>query len=224
MEQNERSKMLGTMKMSRLIPKISVPIMVSLLVQALYNIVDSIFVAKYSADALTAVSLAYPVQMLIIAVSVGLGTGINSLVSRKLGENNSKYARRAGGNGVFLEIVGCIIFMVFGLFFAEKTFAMLTSDDILRSLGTSYLKIVCTFSFGVFMSIVFERLLQSTGNSTLSMVAQLTGAIINIILDPIMIFGLLGCPEMGIEGAATATVIGQWCSMTVAFLLNQTKN
>ncbi len=224
MEQNERSKMLGTMEMSRLIPKISVPIMISLLVQALYNIVDSIFVAQYSSDALTAVSLAFPIQMLMIAVSVGVGTGINSLVSRKLGENNHKYAIRAAGNGVFLEIAGYLIFLVFGLFFARVTFNFLTPDETLRSLGTTYLQTVCVFSFGLFLSIVFERLMQSTGNTVLSMTAQLTGAVTNIILDPIMIFGYFGCPAMGIRGAAVATVVGQCVGMVVAFILNQTKN
>lgn len=224
MEQNERSKMLGTMEMSRLIPKISVPIMISLLVQALYNIVDSIFVAQYSGDALTAVSLAFPIQMLMIAVSVGVGTGINSLVSRKLGENNHKYAIHAAGNGVFLEIVGYLIFLVFGLFFARVTFNSLTPDETLRSLGTTYLQTVCVFSIGLFLSIVFERLMQSTGNTVLSMTAQLTGAVTNIILDPIMIFGYFGCPAMGIKGAAVATVVGQCVGMVVAFILNQTKN
>ncbi|MBQ4528920.1 MAG: MATE family efflux transporter [Clostridia bacterium] len=224
MEQNARSKMLGTMKMSRLIPKVSVPIMISLLVQAMYNIIDSIFVAQYDSKALTAVSLAYPIQMLMIAVSTGLGTGINSLVSRKLGERKNNEALICAGNGVALEFVSFIIFLVFGLFFATPTFNLLTKDSTLRNLGGTYLGIVCTFSVGLFLSIAFERLMQCTGNTVLSMITQLTGAITNIILDPIMIFGYFGFPEMGVTGAAYATVIGQCAGMTLGFFLNQKKN
>lgn len=224
MENNERSKMLGTMKMSRLIPKVSVPIMISLLVQALYNIVDSIFVAQYSSKALTAVSLAFPIQMLMIAVSTGLGTGINSLVSRKLGEKKFDEAKKCGGNGVFLELCGFLMFFVFGMFFAKPTFSLLTDDSGLRELGGTYLSIVCTLSVGLFMSISFERLMQCTGNSMLSMITQIFGAVTNIILDPIMIFGYFGFPEMGIKGAAYATVIGQCAGMILGFTINQIKN
>ncbi|MBQ4631266.1 MAG: MATE family efflux transporter [Clostridia bacterium] len=224
MNNNERSKMLGTMKMSKLVPKVSVPIMISLLVQALYNIVDSIFVAKYSPKALTAVSLAFPIQMLMIAFSTGFGTGINSVVSRKLGEKEMSEAKKCAGNGVFLEFCGFFMFFVFGLFFAKSTFNLLTDDSTLRELGGSYLSIVCTCSLGLFMSIAFERLMQCTGNTVLSMTTQLFGAITNIILDPIMIFGYFGCPAMGIEGAAYATVIGQCAGMILGFFLNQIKN
>jgi len=224
MEQNEKSKMLGTMKMSRLVPKVSIPIMFSLLIQALYNIIDSIFVARFSGKALTAVSLAYPIQMLMIAVSTGLGTGINSVVSRKLGERQSLEAKNSAGNGVFLEFAGFVIFFVFGIFFAKNTFNLLTPDETLRELGGAYLSIVCTCSVGLFMAISFERLMQCTGNTVLSMITQITGAVTNIILDPIMIFGYFGCPEMGIEGAAYATVIGQCVSMVLGFVINQVKN
>ena len=216
--------MLGTMKMTRLIPKVSVPIMISMLVQALYNVVDSIFVAQYSADALTAVSLAYPLQMLMIAVSVGLGVGINSLISRRLGEKRHDEAVEAARNGVFLQLCGYALFLVFGLLLAKPFFTVMTDNAVLQELGGTYLSIVCAASFGLFMSITLERMMQATGNSMLSMTTQLTGAVVNIILDPIMIFGLLGFPAMGVAGAAVATVVGQISGMSLGLYLNQTKN
>ena len=224
MEQQERSKMLGSMKMTSLVPKVSVPIMISMLVQALYNGVDSMFVAKYDPDALTAVSLAYPIQVLMIAVSTGLGVGINSLISRRLGEKRVEDARDAAKNGFFLLLLGYLLFLIFGLFFDGLFFRMSTKDETLRALGETYTGIVTIFSFGLFFSIGFERLVQATGNTMLSMIMQLVGAITNIILDPIMIFGYCGCPEMGIAGAAIATVVGQMFSMVLGFILNQTKN
>lgn len=224
MEQQERSKMLGSMKMTSLVPKVSVPIMISMLVQALYNVVDSMFVAKYDPDALTAVSLAYPIQVLMIAVSTGLGVGINSLISRRLGEKRVEDARDAAKNGFFLLLLGYLLFLIFGLFFDGLFFRMSTKDETLRALGETYTGIVTIFSFGLFFSIGFERLVQATGNTMLSMIMQLVGAITNIILDPIMIFGYCGCPKMGIAGAAIATVAGQMFSMVLGFILNQTKN
>lgn len=224
MEQQERSKLLGTMEMRKLVVKISVPIMISMLVQALYNVVDGIFVAQYSADALTAVSLAYPIQMLMIAASTGLGVGINSLISRKLGARRAEEARTAAKNGIFLELCAFALFFVFGLLGAKAFFRLFTPDPTLQELGGEYLSIVCTFSFGLFLSISFERMMQSTGNTMLSMVTQLTGAITNIILDPILIFGLLGLPAMGVAGAAIATVIGQIAGMCLGFVLNQRRN
>ena len=224
METQERSKMLGTMEMGKLVPKVSIPIMISMLVQALYNVVDGIFVAKYSAAALTAVSLAYPIQMLMIAVSTGLGVGFNSLISRKLGEKRAEEARDAAKNGMFTELCGYALFLVFGLLFAKPFFNLFTDDLELQALGGEYLSIVCIFSFGLFFGICFERMMQATGNTVLSMVTQLTGAVINIILDPIMIFGLLGCPAMGIRGAAIATVIGQLIGAAAALWFNRVKN
>ena len=224
METQERSRMLGTMEMGRLVPKVSIPIMISMMVQALYNVVDGIFVAKYSAAALTAVSLAYPIQMLMIAVSTGLGVGFNSLISRKLGEKRAEEAREAAKNGLFTELCGYLLFLVFGLLFARPFFNLFTPDQELRALGGEYLSIVCVFSFGLFFGICFERMMQATGNTVLSMVTQMTGAVINIILDPIMIFGLLGFPAMGVAGAAIATVIGQIGGMTLGLVLNQAKN
>ena len=229
MERDERSKMLGTMSMGKLIPKVSIPIMVSMLVQALYNVVDSIFVARYDANALTAVSLAYPIQMLMIALSVGMGVGINSLISRKLGEKKQDYAKKAAWNGLLIELCGFVLFFIIGVFLAGSCMNLVVSEnladaELIHSLGTTYLSIVTTWSLGVFMAVQFERMLQSTGNTPFSMVTQITGAVVNIILDPIMIFGYLGCPEMGIAGAAVATVIGQHVSAIVGLILNQTRN
>ena len=200
MEQQERSKMLGTMEMGKLVTKVSVPIMVSMLVQALYNVVDGIFVARYSADALTAVSLAFPVQMLMIAVATGLGVGINSLISRKLGEKRTEEARSAAKNGVLLELGGYLLFLLIGLFAARGFFRLFTPEAALQEMAGEYLTLVCVFSFGLFLAIAFERMMQATGNTMLSMTTQLIGAVINIVLDPILIFGLLGMPRMGVAG------------------------
>ena len=221
--------MLGEMPMGKLIPKVSIPIMISMLVQAMYNVVDSIFVARYDPNALTAVSLAYPIQMLMIALSVGMGVGINSLISRKLGEKKRAEARTAAWNGMLIEGTGFLIFCCVGLFFAGACMRMVVSDNLadaglIREMGTRYLQIVTTFSLGIFGSVLVERMLQSTGNTTLSMITQISGAVTNIVLDPILIFGLLGFPAMGVTGAAVATVIGQHVSTLVGFLLNQKKN
>ena len=225
----DRSKLLGTMPMSRLVPKVSIPIMFSMLIQALYNIVDSIFVSRFDPNGLTAVSLAMPFQMLMIALSTGMGTGINSLLSRRLGERNPEGARRGAWNGLLIEVLGSVLFILFGLLLAGQTMGLVVSDNLankesILSMGTSYLTIVTAASTGLFVAIYFERMLQATGNSVLSMVTQLCGALTNIILDPIMIFGLLGCPRMGVSGAAIATVIGQFVSAAIGFVLNQKKN
>ena len=219
-QNTERSRMLGTMEMRKLVPTVSVPIMVSMLVQALYNIVDGIFVGQYSPDALTAVNLAMPMQMLMIAVSTGMGTGINSLISRRLGEKRPHEARDAARHGILIEFVGWLLFVIVGLFFARAYIGMTNPKAEVLEMGTLYLRIVCTLSLGQFMSICFERMMQATGNTTLSMITQLSGAVTNIILDPILIFSC----QMGIAGAAIATVIGQVVSCTVGFVLNQWKN
>ena len=229
MQRDERSRMLGEMPMGKLIPKVSIPIMISMLVQAMYNVVDSIYVARYDPNALTAVSLAYPVQMLMIALSVGMGVGVNSLISRKLGEKKPGDARTAAWNGMLIMVCGFLIFFVVGVFLAGACMHTLVSDnladaDLIRGMGTQYLSIVTTFSLGVFCAVLFERMLQSTGNTTLSMAAQLSGAVTNIVLDPILIFGWLGIKPMGVAGAAVATVIGQHVSALVGFTLNQKKN
>ena len=229
MQHADRSAILGTMDMRRLVPKISLPIMFSMIVQALYNVVDSFYISQFDQNGLTAVSLAMPFQMLMIALSTGMGTGINSLVSRRLGEHRQPDARRASWNGLLIEAAGSVLFMIVGLFFAGPLMNSIVGtdlknrEDILR-MGTEYLSIVTLWSLGLFVAIYFERLLQSTGNSKASMVAQLCGAVTNIILDPILIRGELGLPSMGVAGAAYATAIGQWLSAGIGFLLNQFKN
>ena len=229
MQKQDRSAMLGTMKMTRLIPKISIPIMASMLIQALYNIVDSIFVSRFDPNGLTAVSLAFPFQMLMIALSTGMGTGINSLVSRRLGERQPREARQAAWNGLLVEGVGSLLFILFGLLLAGPVMRLVVSDKLMDytsilSMGTDYLSVVTLFSTGLFMAIYFERLLQATGNTVLSMITQMAGAITNIVLDPILIFGYLGFKPMGVLGAAIATVIGQWLSALLGFIFNQRKN
>ena len=229
MQSRDRSEILGTMQMSRLVPKVSIPIMFYMLIQALYNVVDSIFVSRFDPNSLTAVSLAMPFQMLMIALSTGMGTGINSLLSRRLGERDPEGARRGAWNGLLIEVLGSCLFIIFGIFAAGSIMRLVISDnlanaDSILSMGTDYLTIVTAFSMGLFAAIFFERMLQATGNSVLSMITQLCGAVTNIILDPIMIFGLLGCPRMGVSGAAVATVIGQFVSAFIGFVLNQKKN
>ena len=229
MQADERSRILGTMSMTRLVPKVSIPIMFSMLIQALYNVVDSIFISRFDPHGLTAVSLAAPFQMLMIALSTGMGTGINSLLSRRLGERSPDEARRAAWNGLLIEVLGSCLFLVFGLFFAGPVMRMVVSEGLvnagsIQSMGTEYLSIVTLFSTGLFLAIYFERMLQATGNSVLSMITQLVGAVTNIILDPIMIFGYFGCPQMGVAGAAAATVIGQFVSAIMGFVMNQKKN
>ena len=218
--QQEKSRILGEMPMEKLVPTVSVPIMISMLVQALYNIVDGIFVAKYSPEALGAVNLAMPLQMLMIALSTGMGTGINSLISRRLGEKSPAEARLAAKNGLFIEACGWLLFVFIGLFAAQPFMSAFTDDAALIEQGTTYLTIVCTLSFGLFMAICMERMLQASGNTKASMLTQLTGAVTNIILDPVFIFAL----DMGVAGAAIATVIGQWVSMIIGFILNQKTN
>lgn len=219
---------MGVMPVSRLLISMSLPIMVSMLVQALYNVVDSIFVARLNEDALTAVSLAFPVQNLMIAAATGTGVGINALLSRHLGEKKFKDANVTAVNGMFLYALTYLLFALFGLFFSRFFFAAQTKDLAngmrIADYGSSYLVIVCTVSFGVFGQVLFERLLQATGKSIYSMFTQGLGAIINIILDPIMIFGLFGFPRMEVAGAALATVIGQVAAMLLGLYFNIKKN
>lgn len=206
---------LGTMPVKRLVISMALPLIISNLVQALYNIVDSIFVAQISENATKAVSLAFPVQMLIIAVAVGTGVGTSSLMSRKLGEKNFKDAGIAANQGFFLAACGAVLFLIFGLFFAAPFFKATTDNAEICKMGISYLKICCCASLGVFMQINCERILQGTGNATWSMILQIIGAVTNIILDPFFIFGWFGLPAMGVAGAAIATITGQ----TLAALL-----
>jgi putative MATE family efflux protein len=198
--------------------------MISMLVQSLYNIVDGIFVAKISENALTATSLAYPVQMLMIAVSVGTGVGVNALLSKTLGQKNQEKVKQVAVNGLFSAIIGCLPFVILGIFAVKPFLSLYTSNEEILSGAQSYLKICMIFSLGIFIATTGERCLQSTGKTWLSMIAQTAGAVCNIILDPILIFGMFGLPEMGIKGAAIATVIGQWLAGIVSLLLNAIYN
>lgn len=212
------------MKMNKLLISMALPMMASMLVQALYNIVDSIFVSHYNFNALTAVSLTFPVQSLMIAISTGTGVGINSIVSRRLGEKHFDNANNTAIHGILLEFLSSLIFVVVGLLFSEKFFTFFTQDTEVIEFGRQYMSVCCTLSLGIFMQIAGERLLQSTGKTIYNMITQGCGALVNIILDPILIFGLFGMPEMGVTGAALATVIGQWTAMILAFVFNFTKN
>jgi len=219
-----KENIMGTMPVNRLLMKISLPIMASMLVQALYNVVDSVFVARIGEDALTAVSLAFPLQNVMIAIGTGTGVGINALLSKSLGERNYKEADNAALNGLFLAVLSWLVFLVFGLLFSRFYFETQTSDTRIIAHGVDYLMICTVFSFGLFGQITLERLLQSTGKSVYAMISQGAGAIINIILDPIMIFGYFGFPPMGVAGAAIATVIGQTCGMLLGIWFNVKKN
>ena len=215
---------MGVMPVNRLLFSMSLPMILSMLVQALYNIVDSIFVAQIGETALAAVSLAFPVQNLIIAVSVGTGVGVNALLSRSLGEKNQENANLAAVNGLFVFFLSYLLFAVFGLFFARMYFMVQTSNPEIIEQGTIYLSVCSIFSFGIFLEIALERIMQSTGRTIYNMITQGLGAIINIILDPILIFGLFGFPRMGIMGAAVATVIGQIIAMLLLLYFNIRKN
>lgn len=223
MQHLEENKM-GVMPIKKLLISMSLPIMVSMLIQALYNVVDSIFVAQINENALTAVSLAFPIQNLIIAIAVGTGVGINSLLSRSLGEKNFKKANFTASNGVLLGVLSYTIFLVFGLFFSRLYFTSQTNDQQIIDYGVTYLSIISIGSLGTFLQIVYERLLQSTGKTFHTMITQGTGAIINIILDPILIFGWFGMPKMGIAGAALATIIGQIIAALLSIYFNRKVN
>ncbi len=215
---------MGVMPVRKLIISMSLPMMVSMLVQALYNVVDSIYVSRLSEAALTSVTMAFPLQNLMIAFGSGTGVGMNALLSRSLGEKNYDQSDAAAGNGLLLTIFNFILFALIGLFAAAPFIRTQTTDPELIQNGTSYLRIVCCMSFGLFFQMTFERLLQSTGRTFYSMISQVTGALINIILDPILIFGLLGLPKLGVAGAAYATVLGQFCAALVGYFLNIRKN
>ncbi|MGN1267546.1 MAG: MATE family efflux transporter [Dorea sp.] len=215
---------MGVMPIPKLLISMSLPMMLSMLVQALYNIVDSMFVAQLSEDALTAVSLAFPIQNLMIAVASGTGVGINALLSRNLGEKDFEGANCVARNGVFLAIISCIVFSIAGFFGSRLFFSVQTDNPVIVEYGTQYLTIITVCSIGIFLQITFERLLQSTGKTIYNMITQGLGAIINIVLDPIMIFGLFGFPRLEVAGAAIATVTGQVIAVITAFFFNQTKN
>ncbi|WP_026653159.1 MATE family efflux transporter [Butyrivibrio proteoclasticus] len=221
---NKENKM-GYMPIKKLIISMSLPMMVSMLVQALYNIVDSIFVSNIATAggdnfALKAVTLAFPMQNFMIAMGSGTGVGINSLLSRSLGEKNYGKANDAANAGIFLTLVNYIIFLFIGIFGAHAFIASQTKDQAAIEMGTTYLSIICIMSIGLFFQVTFERLLQSTGKTVYSMISQATGAIINIIFDPLLIFGYGPFPELGVAGAAYATILGQCCAALIGLFCN----
>ncbi len=219
MELQQENKM-GVMPVNKLLLSMSLPIMISMLVQALYNIVDSIFVAKISENALTAVSLAFPIQSLMIATATGTGVGVNAILSKSLGEKNFEKASKTAANGVFLAVLSYLLFVVVGIAATVPFYQSQTGDEEILGYGIQYLTIVCVASIGIFAQIIFERLLQSTGKTIYTMITQGTGAVINIILDPILIFGLFGMPEMGVA----ATVIGQVIAGIMGCIINEKVN
>lgn len=216
---------MGVMPINKLVITMSLPMMVSMLVQALYNVVDSIFVSQVCEDALTAVSLAFPVQNLMIGVATGTGVGINALLSRSLGAKDYEKANKIAVNGLFLSVLSGLVFMLFG-FFGVKIFfsGQVDSSDPIYTYGVDYLSIICWLSFGVFGQVTCERLMQATGKSTLSMFTQLSGALINIILDPLFILGIGPFPRLEAKGAAVATVIGQIAAFIIGLILNHKYN
>lgn len=220
----QQENKMGTMPIGRLLISMSLPMMVSMFIQALYNIVDSMFVAMISEDALTAVSLSFPLQNVIIAIGVGTGVGINALIPRHLGQGDTKSAERAANVGIFLNICYCVFFFIFGLTMSRSYFEMQTGQQNIIDYGTTYFSIVCAVSFGAFFGQYFEKLLVASGYSTLSMISQASGAVINIIFDPLLIFGIGPFPELGVAGAAIATVFGQIVAGAIAFWFNLRKN
>lgn len=223
-EMVQKENKMGIMPINRLLFSMSIPMMISMLVQALYNVVDSIFVARVSEDALTAVSLANPVQMLMIAIGAGTGVGVNALLSRSLGEKNFEKASEVAKNGIFLSFVSYLVFLFVGLFLVKPFFHAQTGDAEIVAYGIDYLSIVCCCSIGIYAQFIYERILQSTGRTFQTMITQMLGAVVNLILDPILIFGLLGAPAMGVRGAAIATVIGQGVAGITAWLMNIYQN
>ena len=223
-EETLRENKMGTMPENKLLLSMAVPMMISMLVQALYNIVDSIFVSRICEDALTAVSMAFPWQNIVIAIAVGFGVGINALLSRALGQKNAERVNQVAVNGLLLALLSYLLVLVAGLVGIRAYMRAQTDIETIVNYGITYLNICILCSFGVFVEITFERFLQATGRTVYSMITQLAGALTNIILDPILIFGLLGFPKLGIAGAAWATVIGQCVGAVVAVTLNHFKN
>jgi len=211
---------MGVMPIGKLLANMALPMVMSMLVQALYNVVDSIYVSQISESAVTALSLAFPIQNIQIGFAVGIGVGVNSLLSKSLGEHNQEAANRTAGNGITLMAIVTIVFMLFGVFGVRPYFEIQSTVTETVESGIAYSRICCIMTLGVFMSILCERLLQATGRTVHTMITQSTGAIVNIILDPIMIHGWFGLPAMGIAGAAWATVIGQWVSALLALYFN----
>lgn len=213
---------MGVMPIGKLLINMAVPMILSMLVQALYNVVDSIYISRYSQDAVTALGLAFPVQNVQIGFAVGIGVGVNSMLSKSLGEGNQHKANLVAGNGIFLALVATAIFILFGIFGTKFYYTMQTENITILQNGIQYTSICCTFTLGIYFEILFERMLQATGRTFHTMITQGVGAILNIVLDPIFIFGVpaLNIPALGAAGAAIATVIGQWCAAALALIFN----
>ena len=220
----QKENKMGIMPINKLLVSMSLPIMISMLVQAMYNVVDSVFVGRVSEHALTAVSMAFPVQSLMIALGSGTAVGINAYLSRSLGEKNFEQANAAALNGIFLAFLSYVAFALFGLFGSHLYFASQIDIPEIINYGTDYLSICTITSIGIFMQLILERILQSTGKTIYTMITQGTGAIINIIFDPILIFGYFGFPRMEVAGAAIATVAGQCVAAVMALIFNLKKN
>lgn len=223
-ENVQQENKMGTMPVNRLLVTMSIPMIISMLVQALYNVVDSVFVSRINENALTAVSMAFPIQNLMIAVAVGTGVGTNALLSRSLGEKNQEMADRAANNSVFLACASYLVFLIFGITGSELFYKLQTDIPEIISYGKDYISVVSILSFGLFFQVAFDRMLQATGRTFHTMFTQGAGAVINIILDPILIFGWFGLPKMEVAGAALATVIGQIIAAIISAVLNITKN
>lgn len=204
---------MGTLSEHKLLVQVSLPIMISMTIQGLYNVIDSVFVAKINQDALNAVSLAFPIQNLMISMAVGISIGMNALLARRLGEKDPAKANQTALNGLLLTLIGSILFLLLGLLGTVPYFSSQTETPRILAYGQEYMWLICVFAFPTFFGITYERLLQATGRTVLSMTSQAAGAVVNIILDPILIFGLLGCPRLEVRGAAIATIIGQSTTM-----------
>ncbi len=219
-----RENKMRTMPVGKLLATMALPLAVSMLVQALYNVVDSIYVSQVSESAVTALGLAFPVQNLLIGFATGIAVGVNSLLSKSLGEGNQERANQAAGHGIVLALIAMAVFMVFGAVGAKPYYQMQSEIEETVLGGSSYIAICCICSLGLFMEVLFERLLQAAGKTIYTLFTQGTGAIVNILLDPIFIFGYFGVPKMGIAGAAVATVIGQWIAAILAIIFHLTRN
>lgn len=218
---------MATMPVNKLMINMGVPMIISMMLQAVYNIVDSAFVANMEGTgemALNALTLAFPVQMLMVAIGIGTGVGVNALLAKRMGQGDMEKASKTAGNGVFLMGVIYVVFLLFGLFGTEGYIASQTKNPVIAEMATDYLKICCVWSFGILFFSLYEKVLQATGKSVYSTTAQITGAVVNIILDPVMIYGWFGCPELGVKGAAYATIIGQIVSALVGLVLHLKTN
>ena len=222
MQPTLRENKMGVMPIGKLLANMAVPMILSMLVQALYNVVDSIYISRFSESAVTALGLAFPVQNVQIGFSVGIGVGVNSLLSKSLGEGNRERADRAAGNGIFLALIASVFFILFGFFGTRPYYEMQGASAEIVESGIAYTRICCIFTLGIYFEVLFERMLQATGRTLHTMVTQGVGAVVNIVLDPVFIFGVdaLGIPAMGAAGAAIATVLGQWIAATLALIFN----